>query len=87
MHEQPVQLSVNGTLIAASVEPRMTLADFLRDKCAWVLPVHRVSGHRRRSTSARRDDVQLCHAAVNLRHRLYIDSCLAAVTFVTSCVL
>jgi aerobic carbon-monoxide dehydrogenase small subunit len=33
MHEQPVQLSVNGTPIAASVEPRMTLADFLRDKC------------------------------------------------------
>ena len=26
MHEQPVQLSVNGTPIAASVEPRMTLA-------------------------------------------------------------
>lgn len=87
MHEQPVQLSVNGTPIAASVEPRMTLADFLRGKCAWVLPVHRVSGHRRRSTSGRRDDVQLCHAAVNLRHRLYIDSCPAAVTFVTSCVL
>ena len=33
MHEQPVRLSVNGTPIAASVEPRMTLADFLRDKC------------------------------------------------------
>jgi len=33
MHEQPVQLSVNGTPIAASVQPRMTLADFLRDKC------------------------------------------------------
>ena len=65
----------------------MTLADFLRDKCAWFLPVHRVPGHRRRGTSDRLDDVQLCHAAVNLRHRLYIDSCLAAVTFVTSCVL
>ena len=33
MHEQPVQLSVNETPIAASVEPRMTLADFLRDRC------------------------------------------------------
>ncbi|MGO9383859.1 MAG: (2Fe-2S)-binding protein [Mycobacterium sp.] len=33
MHEQPVQLSVNGTPIAANVEPRMTVADFLRDKC------------------------------------------------------
>ena len=33
MHEHPVQLSVNGTPIAARVEPRMTLADFLRDKC------------------------------------------------------
>ena len=33
MHEQPVQLSVNGTPVAGSVEPRMTLADFLRDKC------------------------------------------------------
>jgi aerobic carbon-monoxide dehydrogenase small subunit len=33
MHEQPVRLSVNGTPIAASVQPRMTLADFLRDKC------------------------------------------------------
>ena len=32
MLEQPVQLSVNGTPIAASVEPRMTLADFLRHK-------------------------------------------------------
>src|SRR5262249_7261284 len=30
MHEQPVQLSVNRTPIVASVEPRMTLADFLR---------------------------------------------------------
>jgi aerobic carbon-monoxide dehydrogenase small subunit len=33
MHEEPVRLSVNGTPIATSVEPRMTLADFLRDKC------------------------------------------------------
>jgi carbon-monoxide dehydrogenase small subunit len=33
MHEQPVHLSVNGIPIARSVEPRMTLADFLRDQC------------------------------------------------------
>jgi len=33
MHEQPVQLSVTDTPIAASVQPRMTLADFLRDFC------------------------------------------------------
>jgi aerobic carbon-monoxide dehydrogenase small subunit len=33
MHEQPVQLSVNETRIAATVEPRMTLADFLREEC------------------------------------------------------
>ncbi|SOJ53026.1 Carbon monoxide dehydrogenase small chain [Mycobacterium simulans] len=33
MHEQSVRLTVNGTPTAASVEPRMTLADFLRDKC------------------------------------------------------
>src|SRR6516165_7733610 len=33
MNEQPVQLSVNETPVSASVEPRMTLADFLRDKC------------------------------------------------------
>ena len=33
MHEQPVQLSVNETPIAATVEPRMTLADFLREEC------------------------------------------------------
>ncbi|WP_025736575.1 (2Fe-2S)-binding protein [Mycobacterium genavense] len=33
MHEQSVRLSVNGTPIVATVEPRMTLADFLRDKC------------------------------------------------------
>jgi hypothetical protein len=37
-------LSVNGTPIAGSIEPRMRLADFLRDKCAWLLPVHRVPG-------------------------------------------
>src|SRR5436309_15774613 len=33
MHEQPVQLRVNGTPITASVAPRLTLADFLRDRC------------------------------------------------------
>ncbi|OOK68748.1 2Fe-2S iron-sulfur cluster binding domain protein [Mycobacterium kansasii] len=33
MHERSVQFSVNGNSVAASVEPRMTLADFLRDKC------------------------------------------------------
>lgn len=33
MHEQPVRLSVNGHHTEAHVEPRMTLADFLRDKC------------------------------------------------------
>jgi aerobic carbon-monoxide dehydrogenase small subunit len=33
VHEQPIRLSVNGTPVAAGVEPRMTLADFLRDRC------------------------------------------------------
>ena len=33
MPEHPVQFSVNGTPVAASVEPRMTLADFLREEC------------------------------------------------------
>jgi carbon-monoxide dehydrogenase small subunit len=33
MYEHPVQLSVNGHIIEARVEPRMTLADFLREKC------------------------------------------------------
>jgi carbon-monoxide dehydrogenase small subunit len=33
MHERPVRLSVNGQVTEASVEPRMTLADYLRDKC------------------------------------------------------
>src|SRR5919197_3246869 len=31
MHERPVSLSVNGHVTEASVEPRMTLADFLRE--------------------------------------------------------
>src|SRR5919198_1210739 len=33
MHERPVSLSVNGHVTEASVEPRMTLADFLRERC------------------------------------------------------
>lgn len=33
MHEHPIELSVNGTEITAAVEPRMTLADFLRERC------------------------------------------------------
>src|SRR5262249_51920891 len=33
MYEHPVELSVNGHVIDARLEPRMTLADFLRDKC------------------------------------------------------
>ncbi|WP_407686916.1 (2Fe-2S)-binding protein [Mycobacterium sp. HUMS_1102779] len=33
MHEEPIRLCVNGTPISASVEARMTLADFLRERC------------------------------------------------------
>ena len=33
MHERPVQLSVNGTPVTGNVEPRMTMADFLRESC------------------------------------------------------
>jgi aerobic carbon-monoxide dehydrogenase small subunit len=33
MHERVVRLSVNGGVFEASVEPRMTLADFLRERC------------------------------------------------------
>ncbi|WP_102141552.1 (2Fe-2S)-binding protein [Mycobacterium hubeiense] len=33
MHEMPVQVTVNGREFEASVEPRVTLADFLREKC------------------------------------------------------
>jgi carbon-monoxide dehydrogenase small subunit len=33
MHELPVQFSVNGRVVDAVVEPRMTLADFLRERC------------------------------------------------------
>lgn len=33
MHERPITLSVNGNPADAIVEPRMTLADFLRERC------------------------------------------------------
>jgi carbon-monoxide dehydrogenase small subunit len=33
MHERPIRLSVNGNPTEATVEPRMTLADFLRERC------------------------------------------------------
>ncbi|WP_445168423.1 (2Fe-2S)-binding protein [Mycolicibacterium sp. Dal123E01] len=33
MHERPVQLSVNGIPVESIVEPRLTLADFLRERC------------------------------------------------------
>jgi len=33
MHDRPVQMSVNGRATEATVEPRLTLADYLRDKC------------------------------------------------------
>src|SRR3981189_2093376 len=33
MHEWPVKLSVNGRPTEATVEPRLTLADYLREKC------------------------------------------------------
>ena len=33
MHERPVTLSVNGIPVESVVEPRLTLADFLREKC------------------------------------------------------
>ena len=33
MHERPVQLSVNGIPFESVVEPRLTLADFLRERC------------------------------------------------------
>ena len=34
MHEVQVTLTVNGSARTAAVEPRVTLADFLRDRCA-----------------------------------------------------
>ena len=33
MHETPVEVTVNGRAFRATVEPRLTLADFLREKC------------------------------------------------------
>lgn len=33
MHEIPVEVTVNGRAFAATVEPRLTLADFLRENC------------------------------------------------------
>jgi len=33
MHERPIRLSVNENPTEAIVEPRMTLADFLRERC------------------------------------------------------
>ncbi|MGY4870863.1 (2Fe-2S)-binding protein [Mycolicibacterium elephantis] len=33
MHELPVEMTVNGRTYRAVVEPRLTLADFLREKC------------------------------------------------------
>ncbi|KUI05910.1 (2Fe-2S)-binding protein [Mycobacterium sp. IS-3022] len=33
MHDMPVEVTVNGRTFAATVEPRLTLADFLREKC------------------------------------------------------
>ncbi|MCX2928895.1 (2Fe-2S)-binding protein [Mycobacterium sp. CVI_P3] len=33
MHERPIQLSVNGIPVESIVEPRLTLADFLRERC------------------------------------------------------
>ncbi len=33
MHEMPVEMTVNGRAVEAVVEPRVTLADFLRERC------------------------------------------------------
>ncbi|AMO59464.1 (2Fe-2S)-binding protein [Mycolicibacterium phlei] len=33
MHDTPVEITVNGRTFSAVVEPRLTLADFLREKC------------------------------------------------------
>lgn len=33
MHELPVEMTVNGRTYRAVVEPRLTLADFIREKC------------------------------------------------------
>ncbi|WP_179474799.1 (2Fe-2S)-binding protein [Mycolicibacterium vinylchloridicum] len=33
MHERPITVSVNGVPVDSIVEPRLTLADFLRERC------------------------------------------------------
>src|SRR3954465_14321737 len=33
MHERAIRVSVNGNPVEATVEPRLTLADFLRERC------------------------------------------------------
>lgn len=33
MHETPVETTVNGQRVSHTVEPRLTLADYLREKC------------------------------------------------------
>lgn len=33
MHERSIRVSVNGIPVEATVEPRLTLADFLRERC------------------------------------------------------
>jgi aerobic carbon-monoxide dehydrogenase small subunit len=33
MHDWPVQVSINGVPTEATVEPRLTLADYLRERC------------------------------------------------------
>ena len=33
MHDWPVRVSVNGVPTEATVEPRLTLADYLRENC------------------------------------------------------
>ncbi|APE18179.1 (2Fe-2S)-binding protein [Mycolicibacterium pallens] len=33
MHDRSIQVSVNGIPVEATVEPRLTLADFLRERC------------------------------------------------------
>ena len=34
MDEVPVSIEVNGSMTRAFVEPRLTLADFLREECS-----------------------------------------------------
>ena len=36
MHELPVEMTVNGRPQRGVVEPRLTLADFLREKCGQI---------------------------------------------------